>query len=182
MQRTQDGINVQLKRFIYVRQAICMQLMLRKTFACLNYDTKLHMCQAYTVAFDKSHVHSHVSLSTWRTWALRHSCICLKPAPKSVGHVDVDPAVLPRCNLHTTPDRWRFVRRNTDRFQETGRIDLHARDRRARSLSHGASGLWMKTQPFHLEVIKRFLISNICVLCVRSAAPRRVGRIHRANS
>lgn len=36
-----------------------------------------------------------------QTPALRHPCIRLKPAPKGDRHVDVYPAVLPRCNPRT---------------------------------------------------------------------------------
>lgn len=53
--------------------------------------------------------------------AMRHPCTRSKPAPKGDGHVDVDPAVLPRCNPRI-PSAGDYSHEETDRSQETGRI------------------------------------------------------------
>jgi len=41
-----------------------------------------------------------------------------------------------------------------------GQVHLKASNRRAGLLLHAAFGLWMKTQPFHLEVIILYIFSN----------------------
>lgn len=90
------------------------------------------------------------------TPALRHPCIRLKPAPKGDRHVDVYPAVLPRCNPRTPSGLRLFARRN-NLSQETNAEQPRRRNRHTGSLLHAGFGIWMKTQPFHLEV------NNICL-------------------
>lgn len=88
-----------------------------------------------------------------QTPALRHPCIRLKPAPKGDRHVDVYPAVLSRCNPRT-PSVGDYSHEETISL---GKRTLNGKSRSRNldhtgSLLHVAFGIWMKTQPFHLEV------------------------------
>lgn len=71
--------------------------------------------------------------------ALRHPCICLKPAPKGDGHVDVDL----QCSPVATRIYPRLAATRTKKrpLSKNGQDYLEASNRRAELLLHAAFGL-----------------------------------------
>lgn len=63
-----------------------------------------------------------------------------------------------------------------------GQVHLKASNRRAGLLLHAAFRLWMKTQPFHLEVIILYIFSDVsCVIfarCIREIYRAKLKLLH----